>query len=249
MLATAVASLARIILPQRDLSKFLTFATFKARLLWHQLWSRLTCWARWTFRWWPAQTAPWWWGSEIQTPRSLFLWTWGCPQCTAWNVAVKRETGGVSVRSCMCVLRPGLMGLCSDWVGVGGSCQTLASFQLCMQSIHRNLNSLSMPVCCWDHQTLLHQIAANEKDAQRRGKQYNRKHTAHVLLGQEKLFYNSPADRKTLVGPPHQTGTTMWLHSLCPDPHILQDNTDIHLYLYTQTRDAVSYLWDKTRYW
>lgn len=166
MFATAVAFLARIVLPQRELRlvewqrRFLWVNFW--RLLWHQLWSRLTCWARWTFRWWPAQTAPWLWGSEIQTPRSLFLWTWGCPQCTAWNVAVKRETGGVSVRSCI-VLRPGLMGLCSDWVG--GSCQTLASFQLCMQSIHRNLNSLSMPVCCWDHQTLLHQIAANEKDA------------------------------------------------------------------------------------
>lgn len=67
---------------------------------WHHNMRRLTCWVSWTFRWWPARTGPWLWGSGIQTPHTLRLWTRGYPQCTAWNVSVEKERAEL-VRVCV----------------------------------------------------------------------------------------------------------------------------------------------------
>lgn len=44
---------------------------------------------------------------------------------------------------------------------------------------------------------------------------------------------NLPADRKTLEGLLHQTGTTMWQHSPFQDPHILQEKQS-ETYVYTR---------------
>lgn len=123
-------------------NKYLTAVTFQECLPWHHNRRQLTCWERWTFRWWPAQTGPWSWGSEIQTPHSLCSGTLGYPQYTAWSVSVERHRQGL-LCVCMCVFAC----VCEQdviWAAVtwfdgaqiwwGNSCRTLALFPPCVQS-------------------------------------------------------------------------------------------------------------------
>lgn len=133
----------------------------------------LTCWVRWTFRLWPAQTGPWWWGSGIQTPHSQCSWTWGCPQYTAWNVSAERGRQElVSEYVCLHVCQQDVTGTsatCFDGAQIwwGNSCRTLASFPPCVQSNHMGLTSFSISVSCWDRPTLQCLTAGNVKKAVR----------------------------------------------------------------------------------
>lgn len=130
--------------------KYLTAVTFEVCLPPHQNSRWLTCWVRWTFRWWPAQTGPWLWGSGTQTPHSLFAGTWGYPQCTAWNVSAAGERQElVCVYVCVCHQESCDLVWCD---GATAAAPWPCSYPVCVQTTWASL-FLSISVHCWDHQT------------------------------------------------------------------------------------------------
>lgn len=167
---------------------------------------RLTCWERWTSRWWRAPTEPWWWGSGIQTPHSQCPWTWGYSRCTAWSVSADRQkefTQRVCVRMCVGVIWTPVTRFDGAQMRRGGnSCRTPAPFPPCMRN-----------------QTI--SVRRRGRHTSPRGTLKSFQSLVLIVELTRPALWNVPADKTWLGGPRRQTGTTMWQRPPSLGPHIL----------------------------